>query len=362
MNRAYNFCAGPASLPTAVLQKAQNELLDWQQLGVSVMEISHRSSDYIELAQRAESNLRRLLGIGDDYAVLFLQGGATLQFAGVPLNLLNGVADYLDTGAWSSKAYQEAKRYEAIGTINLVASAGGDYISIPKSDTWQLSHKASYFHYCSNETIHGVSMQAPTVNEIGDVPLVVDMSSDILSKPIDVNRFGLIYAGAQKNIGPAGLTLVIIRRDLLGRASAICPSVMNYELQAKNDSMLNTPATYSWYLAGLVFEWLLAQGGLDAIAALNEQKSKLLYDTIDESDFYDNHVDKAYRSMMNVPFFLADSRLEQQFLQQAKQAGLLNLKGHRMIGGMRASIYNAVQLPAVQALVEFMKDFEKTQA
>lgn len=360
--RAFNFCAGPASLPTAVLQQAQDELLNWQGLGVSVMEISHRSADYIDVANRAESNLRKLMGISDDYAVLFLQGGAALQFSAVPLNLLNGgVADYLDTGAWSSKAFKEAKRYESLGLgkINLVASSkDGNYTSVPDVSEWQLSDKASYFHYCSNETIHGVEMvDVPKVN----APIVADMSSNILSAPIDVSKFGLIYAGAQKNIGPAGLTIVIVRKDLLEQASAWCPSVMTYKNQLEADSMLNTPATYSWYLAGLVFEWLLEQGGVEAIHKVNQQKAELLYQTIDNSDFYNNAVDKRYRSIMNVPFFLADSNLDKVFLEKSKEAGLLNLKGHRVVGGMRASIYNAVELQAVQALCEFMKDFEKTR-
>lgn len=360
--RAYNFCAGPASLPTPVLQKAQDDLLNWQNLGVSVMEISHRSADYIEVASRAESNLRQLMNISDDYAVLFLQGGAALQFSAVPLNLLNGgVADYLDTGAWSSKAYKEAKRYEGLGLgrINLVASAKDDnYTSVPDVGEWRLSDKASYFHYCSNETIHGVEMDVPKV----DVPIIADMSSNILSAPIDVNKFGLIYAGAQKNIGPAGLTIVIVRKDLLEQASPWCPSVMNYKNQLEADSMLNTPATYSWYLAGLVFEWLLEQGGVASIHKLNQEKARLLYETIDGSDFYRNAVDKRYRSIMNVPFFLADSNLDKVFLEKSKAAGLLNLKGHRVVGGMRASIYNAVELQAVQALCEFMREFEKTHA
>lgn len=348
-------------MPTEVLQKAQAELLDWQGLGASVMEISHRSGDYVAVATQAEQNLRQLLDISDDYAVLFLQGGAALQFASVPLNLLNGgVADYLDTGAWSSKAYKEALRYQSagLGRVNLVASgADSRYTEVPEHPTWQLSDNARYFHYCSNETIHGVQIfDTPKV----DVPIVADMSSNILSAPIDVNDFGLIYAGAQKNIGPAGLTLVIVRKDLLEQVSPWCPSVMNYKAQMEADSMLNTPATFSWYLAGLVFEWLLAQGGVAHIAKINEQKADLLYGTIDASSFYHNDVKRAYRSVMNVPFRLADETLDKLFLQKSQAAGLLNLKGHRAVGGMRASIYNAVSLQAVQALVDFMVDFEKT--
>lgn len=360
MNRLANFCAGPAAMPTEVLQKAQAELLDWQGLGTSVMEISHRSAEYIELAERAEANLRKLMNISDDYAVLFLQGGAALQFSAVPLNLLNGgTADYLNTGTWSEKAYKEAKRYEALGLgkINLVAS--GDGTDVPSADTWTLSDGASYFHYCPNETIHGVQIfDVPTVN----APIVADMSSCILSEPINVSDFGLIYAGAQKNIGPAGLTLVIVRKDLMERASAWCPNILNYKNQADNDSMLNTPSTYAWYLSGLVFEWLLANGGVEAIAKINRQKAETLYQAIDNSDFYTNKVNPKHRSIMNVPFQLADTELDKLFLQKAKEAGLLNLKGHRAVGGMRASIYNAVTLEQVQSLVAFMQEFEKTHA
>ena len=357
--RAANFCAGPAAMPTQVLQRAQSELLDWQGLGVSVMEISHRSQDYLDVANKAQANLRQLMGISDEYAVLFLQGGAALQFSALPLNLLDGGhADYLNTGTWSVKAYQEAKRYASagLGTINLVADNKDDPTTIPDPSTWQLSDDAKYFHYCSNETIHGIQIfEPPKVN----APLVADMSSCILSEPINVNDFDVIYAGAQKNIGPAGLTLVIIKKELLGKASAYCPMVMNYELQHQNDSMLNTPATYSWYLAGLVFEWLIEQGGVDAIAKLNHQKAQLLYDAIDASEFYHNGVEPRYRSIMNIPFTLADSELDKLFLQKSKEAGLLALKGHRVVGGMRASIYNAVPLSAVEQLVAFMQSFEK---
>ncbi|MDO4699651.1 MAG: 3-phosphoserine/phosphohydroxythreonine transaminase [Moraxella sp.] len=360
MKRLANFCAGPASMPTAVLQKAQAELLDWQGRGVSVMEMSHRSSDYIEIAEQSEANLRKLMNIGDEYAVLFLQGGASLQFSAVVLNLLGGgTADYLQTGTWSQKAHKEAKRYEALGLgkVNLVAQ--GDGKSVPDIQTWQLSDNASYFHYCPNETIHGVQMfDVPKV----DAPIVADFSSCILSEPIDVGQFGLIYAGAQKNIGPAGLTLVIVHKDLLGRASAWCPAILNYKNQADSDSMLNTPSTYAWYLSGLVFEWLLENGGVEAIADVNRQKAQLLYQAIDGSDFYRNDVDVRYRSVMNVPFYLADDGLDKLFLQESKDAGLLNLKGHRAVGGMRASIYNAITLEQVSALVEFMQAFEKTHA
>lgn len=357
MTRLANFCAGPASMPTAVLERAQDEMLDWHGLGASVMEISHRSADYIELAQKAEVNLRKLMNISEDYAVLFLQGGAALQFSSIPLNLLNGhTADYLVTGAWSQKAYKEAKRYEqlGLGKINLVAQ--GDGCDVPAFETWQLSDDASYFHYCPNETIHGVQIfDTPKVN----APIVADFSSCILSEPITVNDFGMIYAGAQKNIGPAGLTLVIVRKDLLERASPWCPSVMNYKNQFDNDSMLNTPSTYAWYLSGLVFEWLLDQGGVEAMAKVNRAKAQALYDAIDGSDFYTNAVNPKYRSIMNVPFQLADSNLNKTFLEESQQAGLLNLKGHRVVGGMRASIYNAITLEQVQSLIGFMAEFER---
>lgn len=361
--RLFNFCAGPAAMPTEVLARAQAEMLNWQGLGTSVMEISHRSADYIAVAQTAEANLRKLLNISNEYAVLFLQGGAMLQFSSVPLNLMNGgTADYLDTGAWSTKAYKEAQRYEALGLgkVNLVASGKeNDYTDVPDIKDWQLSDNASYFHYCSNETIHGVQMfDTPKL----DVPIVADMSSNILSMPININDFGLIYAGAQKNIGPAGLTLVIVRKDLLDRVSGWCPAAMNYKEQAAADSMLNTPSTYAWYLSGLVFEWLLTNGGVESIAKVNQEKAALLYQTIDASDFYHNKVKAAHRSIMNVPFTLADARLDSLFLEESKKAGLLNLKGHRAVGGMRASIYNAVGLDAVQALCDFMVQFEKTHA
>lgn len=357
--RLYNFCAGPATMPEAVLKKAQQELLDWQGVGASVMEVSHRGADYIAMAQKAEQDLRALMGIDDDYAVLFLQGGAALQFSSVPLNLLSNRADYLVTGAWSQKAYKEACRYDSLGAINLVANGQDNgFVAVPDENTWQLS-EADYFHYCSNETIHGVQFASPPR---ANAALVADMSSDILSRPINIKDFGLIYAGAQKNIGPAGLTLVIVHKELLGRAAHVCPMVMNYQAQAEADSMLNTPATYAWYLAGLVFEWLIEQGGLTAIEKVNEQKATLLYEAIDGSDFYQNHVQKPYRSVMNVPFFLADERLDKLFLEKSKEAGLLSLKGHRAVGGMRASLYNAMPIEGVRALVGFMKDFEKTHA
>lgn len=361
--RLANFCAGPATMPTEVLARAQSELLNWQGRGLSVMEMSHRSSDYVEITQRAERKLRGLMGIPDNYKVLFLQGGASLQFSAIPLNLLQGgVADYLTTGAWSSKAIKEAKRYEALGLgqVNLVANGkDNNFTDVPDVSNWSLSDGANYFHYCANETIHGLQIfEPPKV----DAPLIADMSSCILSQPIDVSQFGMIYAGAQKNIGPAGLVILIIRDDLVGQASEWCPMLLNYAHQIEKESMSNTPATYSWYLAGLVFEWLEEQGGVEAIATINEQKAKLLYDTIDASSFYQNPVATAYRSIMNVPFTLADEALDKVFLQQAEKEGLLNLKGHRDVGGMRASIYNAVSLDSVQKLVDFMREFERTQA
>ncbi|MEC5210791.1 phosphoserine aminotransferase [Psychrobacter sp. PL15] len=359
-HRVPNFCAGPATMPTAVLERAQEELLDWQGSGMSVMEISHRSKDYIAVAQKAETKLRSLMDIPDNYKVLFLQGGASLQFSAIPLNLLNGGrADYLTTGTWSVKAIKEAQRYEklGLGDINLVATGKDNkFTDVPAQSDWNISDDAAYFHYCANETIHGLQIfEPPQV----DATLIVDMSSCILSQPIDVSKFGMIYAGAQKNIGPAGLVIIIIREDLLGQASEWCPMLLNYEHQVEKESMSNTPATYSWYLAGLVFDWLEEQGGVAAIGKINQQKAALLYQTIDDSSFYNNPVALKHRSIMNVPFTLADSNLDKVFLEQSEKAGLFNLKGHRDVGGMRASIYNAVPLEWVQLLVNFMKDFEK---
>lgn len=354
-NRKFNFCAGPAALPESVLQQAAEELANFRGAGLSVMEMSHRSSEIVAIAEQAEQDFRQLLGISDDYAVLFLQGGASTQFSAVPLNLLAGKsrADYVNTGQWSKKAIKEAGRF---CDVNVVASSEAEnFTTIPAFDTWQLSDDAAYLHYTPNETIGGVEyFWTPSV----DVPLVTDMSSTILSRPIDVSQYGVIYAGAQKNIGPAGLTIVIVRRDLLGNASAHCPTMLDYQVAADNDSMYNTPPTYSIYLAGLVFKWLLAQGGLPAMEQLNRRKAEKLYGYIDASAFYANPVDVACRSLMNVPFTLADDGLDKQFLKEADEAGLLNLKGHRSVGGMRASIYNAVSEQAVDALIDFMKDFE----
>ncbi|MDR6236029.1 3-phosphoserine/phosphohydroxythreonine transaminase [Pseudomonas oryzihabitans] len=355
--RAYNFCAGPAALPEAVLRQAQADLLDWQGRGLSVMEMSHRGEDFTAISAQAEADLRELLVIPNNYKVLFLQGGASLQFAQLAMNLMpeGGKADYIDTGIWSRKAIEQAQHY---GAVNVAASAKQyDYFAIPGQNEWQLSKDAAYVHYTPNETIGGLEFD--WIPEVGDVPLVADASSDILSRPLDVSRFGLIYAGAQKNIGPSGLVVVIVREDLLGRARAACPTLLDYKVEADNGSMYNTPATFSWYLSGLVFKWLKEQGGLPAMERLNRQKKDLLYGFIDGSDFYSNPIAKNDRSWMNVPFRLADERLDKAFLKGADERGLLYLQGHRSVGGMRASIYNAVTLEAVQALVTYLAEFEK---
>jgi phosphoserine aminotransferase len=356
MTRCYNFCAGPAALPEPVLEIARDELLDWHGKGLSLMEMSHRSPEVVGVAEHAEQTLRELLGVSDDYAVLFLQGGASTQFSAVPLNLLGDKtgADYVNTGQWSKKAIAEGKRY---CDVNVVAtSEDTNFSTIPPEDGWQRGANPAYLHYTPNETIGGVEYFWTPRSE---VPLVVDMSSTILSRPIDVSQYGVIYAGAQKNIGPAGLTLVIVRRELLGRADARCPAMLNWQIAADNDSMYNTPPTFALYLAGLVFDWLQDLGGLDAMAAINRRKAEKLYAAIDGSDFYANPVEEASRSLMNVPFTLADASLDKQFLQESEAAGLLNLKGHRSVGGMRASIYNAVGEDAVDALIAFMRDFEQ---
>lgn len=354
MTRKYNFCAGPASLPEPVLEQAKAELSDWRGRGLSVMEMSHRSKEFVEIAAKAEKDFRDLLNISDDYAVLFLQGGASQQFSAVPLNILgeNGVADYVNTGQWSTKAIKEAKRY---GKVNVVATAeASNFSTIPAFDTWKLSDNAAYLHYTPNETIGGVEFfWTPQVS----VPLVADMSSTILSRPIDVSEFGLIYAGAQKNIGPAGLTIVIVRKDLLGKSLPICPIMLDYKTAADNDSMYNTPPTFAWYLAGLVFEWLKNIGGLEGMEKINRRKAEKLYAYIDGSGFYRNPVEKQSRSSMNIPFVLADEKFDKPFLTGAEEAGLLNLAGHRSVGGMRASIYNAVPEAAVDALIDYMKSF-----
>ena len=357
MSRVYNFSAGPATLPEPVLQQAAEEMLDWRGTGMSVMEMSHRGKAFVSIAEQAEVDLRELLKVPDNYRVLFLQGGATAQFSAVPLNLLGsaGSADYVNTGSWSKKAIAEARKY---ASVNVVADGGsGDPMAIPPQSEWQWDPDAAYLHYCANETITGVEF--PEIPESGDVPLVSDMSSTFLSRPLDVSRFGVIYAGAQKNFGPAGLTVVIVRDDLLDRASDQVPAIWDYRRQAEADSMLNTPATYSWYIAGLVFQWLKREGGLEAMAERNKRKADKLYAAIDGSSFYRNPVEPSARSWMNVPFVLADDQLDGTFLSEAAEAGLHTLKGHRSVGGMRASIYNAMPESGVDALIDFMADFER---
>lgn len=357
MTRAYNFCAGPAALPQSVLSEAQKDLLNYKGRGLSVMEMSHRSSDYVAIAEEAEKDLRDLLNIPANYKVLFLQGGASLQFAQIPMNLLRGhsTADYVNTGMWSAKAIAEAKKY---CDVNVVASdEHNKFRGVPAFDTWNLNSKAAYLHYAENETIHGV--QFNYIPEV-DVPLVADFSSSILSQPLDVSKFGLIYAGAQKNIGPAGVVVVIVREDLIGEVLPGTPTMLDYKVAADNGSMYNTPPTFSWYLAGLVFKWLKHNGGLKKMGEINQRKAAKLYAAIDDSDgFYHNPVIKSYRSIMNVPFTLADASLDKTFLKDAESQGLLNLAGHRAVGGMRASLYNAVPEEAVDALIGFMKDFQQ---
>ncbi|MBP9591843.1 MAG: 3-phosphoserine/phosphohydroxythreonine transaminase [Steroidobacteraceae bacterium] len=356
MSRVFNFSAGPAALPAEVLGQLRDEMLDWHGHGMSVMEMSHRGKAFVGIAQQAEADLRELLAVPANYKVLFLQGGATAQFAAVPLNLTrpDAVADYVNTGAWSKKAIGEAKRY---CRVNVAADAGGSYASIPPPSDWKLTAGAAYVHYTPNETIGGVEFHA--VPEVGDVPLVADMSSTILSRPIDVSRYGVIYAGAQKNIGPAGLVVVIVREDLLGRARADVPTVFDWKAMAADGSMLNTPATYSWYVAGVVFQWLKRQGGLVAMERLNRAKADKLYGAIDGSGFYRNPVARDCRSWMNVPFVLASAELDKPFLDGAKAAGLVALEGHRSVGGMRASIYNAMPMAGVDALVQYMAEFQR---
>jgi phosphoserine aminotransferase len=355
MSRVFNFSAGPAALPAEVLEQLRDEMLDWRGQGMSVMEMSHRGKAFVSIAEQAEADLRELLAVPSGYKVLFLQGGATGQFAAIPLNLTrpDSVADYVNTGAWSKKAIAEAKRY---CKVNVAADAGGKYTSVPEPGSWKTTPGAAYLHYTPNETIGGVEF--PFVPESGDVPLVADMSSTILSRPVDVRRFGVIYAGAQKNIGPAGLVVVIVRDDLLGRARGDVPTVFDWNAMAADGSMLNTPATYSWYVAGAVFQWIKRQGGLVAMERLNRAKAEALYAAIDGSGYYRNPVAKECRSWMNVPFTLPDPDLDKPFLEGAKAAGLVALAGHRSVGGMRASIYNAMPMAGVEALVEYMREFQ----
>lgn len=357
MSRVYNFSAGPAMLPPAVLQQVRQDIPSWNNSGMSVMEVSHRGKDFMAMAEKAELDLRELLQIPADYSVLFLQGGATLQFAMVPLNLAeNGDrVDYVRTGSWSGKAIAEASRF---CDVNVAAdSTAGSFTTIPPEAGWQLSDDAAYVHITPNETIAGVEFHF--IPDVGDKPLVADMSSNILSRPVDVSRFALIYAGAQKNIGPAGITLVIVRNDLINRHRSQTPTLLTYAAFANSGSMTNTPPTFAWYVAGMVFAHLKKAGGLDAVARVNHRKAQKLYAAIDSSDFYSNPVQVDCRSQMNVPFVLSDSNLDARFLQLADAAGLKNLKGHRSVGGMRASIYNAMPEDGVDALVAFMHDFEK---
>jgi phosphoserine aminotransferase len=356
MTRVFNFSAGPAALPEPVLKRAAEEMLDWHGSGMSVMEMSHRGKEFISIHAKAEADLRGLLAIPANYKVLFLQGGAIAENAIVPMNMLRGKpgADYIDTGEWSKKSIKEAKKYAAINVA--ASSAATGYDRVPPREQWKLDPNAAYVHICSNETIGGVEYHFTP--EVGDVPLVADMSSSILSRPVDVSKYGLIYGGAQKNIGPAGLTIVIVRDDLIGQPHPALPSAFDYQLQAEADSMLNTPPTYAIYIAGLVFEWLKERGGLAAMEAHNRRKAAVLYDHLDASSFYRSPVQRADRSLMNVPFKLKDESLDGAFLKGAEARGMLQLKGHRAVGGMRASIYNAMPIEGVQALVAYMKDFE----
>lgn len=357
MSRVFNFSAGPAMLPEAVLQQAKEEMLDWHGAGMSVMEMSHRGKEFMSIAEQAEADLRSLMKIPDNYKVLFLQGGASSQFAMIPMNLASAKrkVDYINTGSWSKKAIAEAKRF---ADVNIVATTeDSKFTTTPAQSELQLSSDAAYLHYTPNETIQGVEF--PYVPDTAGVPLIADFSSTILSRPIDVANYGIIYAGAQKNIGPAGLTLVVIREDLIGQAAESTPTMFQYATHSDNGSMYNTPPTYGWYLAGLVFKWLQDRGGLEGMAQINQRKSDALYQAIDKSDFYANPVSPESRSWMNIPFTLANSELDGKFLEGASAEGLKTLKGHRSVGGMRASIYNAMPEEGVQTLIEFMAEFER---
>ncbi len=358
MTRVFNFSAGPAALPEPVLRKAAEEMLDWHGSGMSVMEMSHRGKEFIAIHAEAEALLRELLAVPANYKVLFMQGGAMAENAIVPMNMLRGrtSADYVNTGEWSKKSIKETKKY---AKVNVAAtSEATNFDRIPPRDTWQLDPNAAYVHICSNETIGGVEYHFTP--DVGDVPLVADMSSSIMSRPVEVAKYGLIYGGAQKNIGPAGVTIVIVRDDLIGQALPITPSAFDYKQQADNDSMLNTPPTYAIYIAGLVFNWIKAQGGLAGMEAHNRAKAALLYDALDASSFYTSPVARADRSLMNVPFKLRDEALDDAFLKGAQARSMFQLKGHRSVGGMRASIYNAMPVEGVKALVAYMKEFEAT--
>ncbi|MFT2096829.1 3-phosphoserine/phosphohydroxythreonine transaminase [Marinomonas sp. 2405UD66-6] len=356
MSRVYNFCSGPAALPEAVLKKAQAELLDWHGAGVSVMEMSHRSTEFMSILASAKARLARLLDVNDDYEILFVQGGASTLFSQIPANLVNGFdsACYLDTGAWSSKAIKEAKRYTKVNVVG--SSKEQSYSTVPDFSNLELDETAAYLHLCPNETIGGVEFSdLPETN----LPIVADLSSTILSRKIDVSKYGMIYAGAQKNVGPAGVVICIVRKDLLARSSDELPSIWSFANLAANDSMINTPPTFAIYLADLVFEWLEEQGGVEAIEEINIRKAQALYDFIDSSSFYSNPVDPAFRSRMNVPFILADQSLDALFIEESEAAGLRTLAGHRSVGGMRASIYNAMPMEGVLALIDFMRGFEE---
>ncbi|HVE51325.1 MAG TPA: 3-phosphoserine/phosphohydroxythreonine transaminase [Casimicrobiaceae bacterium] len=357
--RVFNFSPGPAVLPEPVLRRAAGEMLDWRGSGMSVMEMSHRGPEFIAIADKAERDLRTLLAIPSHYRVLFLQGGAIGENAIVPMNLLRGFerAAYVNTGEWSKKSIKEASKYTKVDIAASSEDRGFTYV--PKQSTWKVAPGSAYVHVCTNETIGGVEYQ--WTPESGDTPLVADMSSHLMSRTLDIERFGVIYGGAQKNLGPAGLTLVIVRDDLLGRALPITPSAFDWKQQSEADSMLNTPPTYAIYVAGLVFEWALEQGGIGAIEARNIAKAKLLYDYLDQSDFYLNPVAKEDRSRMNVPFKLADASLDSAFLKGAEERGMVQLKGHRSVGGMRASIYNAMPIEGVKALVDYMREFERSR-
>ena len=357
MKCTYNFSAGPAVLPKSVMLRAQAEMIDWHDSGMSVMEMSHRGKHYMSIIEKVESDFRSLFNVPKNYKVLFLQGGAIAQNSMVPLNLLNGKkANYVVSGYWSKRSYQDALPF---GDMSIAASSESiGYTKAPDLQEWKIDSSASYIHFCSNETIHGVEyFDLPSVKTI---PVVADMSSHILSRPVDVSQFGVIYAGAQKNIGPAGLTIVIVRDDLLEVASPLTPSVFNWKTQAENQSMINTPTTYSIYMAGLVFEWLIELGGLAAIEKQNIKKAELLYSYIDSSDFYSNPIDIKNRSRMNVPFRIQNEDLHASFVTGAENLGMIGLKGHRLVGGIRASIYNAMPIEGIQALVDYMKDFEKS--
>ncbi|QDY41513.1 3-phosphoserine/phosphohydroxythreonine transaminase [Candidatus Pantoea soli] len=358
MTQVYNFSSGPAMLPVEVLRRAEQELTNWRGLGTSVMEISHRSKEFIEVAETAEQDFRDLLKIPAGYKVLFCHGGARAQFAAIPGNLLGDAttADYIDGGYWAHSAIKEAEKYCSPNTIDIKTTRDGKRALLPMRE-WQLSDDAAYVHYCPNETIDGTAIDEEP--DFGDKVVVADLSSTILSRPLDVSRYGLIYAGAQKNIGPAGLTLVVVREDLLGKAQRYVPSILDYKVLAENDSMFNTPPTFAWYLSGLVFKWLKEKGGVAEMARINQAKASLLYSVIDQSGFYRNEVADENRSRMNVPFQLADAALDKVFLEESLKAGLHALKGHRVVGGMRASIYNAMPLEGVKALTEFMIDFER---